>query len=384
MSPALLTPLGLLALLALAIPVVIHIARKTETRTIAFAALRWLESRPNPRRSVTVDERWLLAVRLLLLTLVAVWLARPVLWNAGDSRPVVAIAPGVDAATLTSLTDGEERRIWLAPGFPTVGGLAPRAGPDIASQIRQLDAELPPRTPVAIVVPATLDGVDAERPRLSRRVDWRVGPEATSPATSAPVPPLALSVRYSPGTEGAVRYFRAAATAWTTADARPEFEAATTDRPIGRNTRALVWLAPGPVPDRIVSWVRDGGTILAAVDAAVPVEGETTPVWRDETGAPLALAGALGRGRVIRLTRPLEPASIPALVEPSFPDALMAMLRPAPAPTRVAAAAWSPLTGAVPYDQPPLDLHPWLALMITAAFAAERWMATRRQRAVAP
>ncbi len=69
MSPALLAPLGLLALLALAIPVVIHIARKTETRTIAFAALRWLESRPNPRRSVTVDERWLLAVRLLLLTL---------------------------------------------------------------------------------------------------------------------------------------------------------------------------------------------------------------------------------------------------------------------------------------------------------------------------
>ncbi|WP_269514111.1 BatA domain-containing protein [Brevundimonas subvibrioides] len=384
MSPALLASLGLLALLALAIPVVIHIARRTENRTIDFAALRWLEARPNPRRSVTVDERWLLAVRLLLLTLLAVWLARPVLWNAGDTRPVVAVAPGVDAAILASLTDDEERRVWLAPGFPAVGGPAPRAGPDIASQIRQLDAELPPRTPLAIVVPATLDGVDAERPRLSRRVDWRLGPEATSPATPAPVPPLALSVRYAPETEGAVRYFRAAATAWTTADAQVDFDAVTTDRPIGRNARALVWLSPGPVPDRIVAWVRDGGTILAALDAAVPVEGETTPVWRDETGATLALAGALGRGRVVRLTRPLEPASIPGLVEATFPDALMAMLRPAPAPTRVAAAAWSPLTGAVPYEQPPLDMRPWLALLITAAFAAERWMATRRQRAVAP
>lgn len=384
MSPSLLAPLGLFALLALAIPIILHIARRTENRTIAFAALRWLEARPNPRRSVTVDERWLLVLRLALLALLALWLARPVLWNATDERPVVAVAPGVDAATLAALTDGGDRRVWLAPGFPAVGGPAPGPGPNLASLIRQLDTELSRGTPLALVVPGTLTGVDAERPRLSRRVDWRVGPEATRAAPPAQTRPLALSVRYAPEAEGTVRYFRAAATAWTTAGAAPAFDAATTDRPVARDTRALVWLAAGSVPAGVVAWVRDGGTILTALDAVIPVEGETTPVWRDATGAPLALAGALGRGRVIRLTRALEPAAIPALVEASFPDALMTMLRPAPAPARVVASAFAPLTGAAPYTQPPLDLRPWLALLIAAAFAAERWMATRRQRAVAP
>jgi hypothetical protein len=101
MTPAVLAPLGLVGLLAAAIPVIIHIARRTENRSIDFAALRWLEARPNPRRSLTVDERWLLALRLLLLTLLAVWLARPALLNASDRRPVVAVAPGVNPATLT-------------------------------------------------------------------------------------------------------------------------------------------------------------------------------------------------------------------------------------------------------------------------------------------
>ncbi|KPF78373.1 hypothetical protein IP78_11270, partial [Brevundimonas sp. AAP58] len=87
MSPALLFPLGLLALAALAIPLIIHIARRTESRTIAFAALAWLEERPKPRRRLRLDELWLLAARLLLLTLMALWLAQPVLWGVADTRP---------------------------------------------------------------------------------------------------------------------------------------------------------------------------------------------------------------------------------------------------------------------------------------------------------
>lgn len=384
MSPALLISLGLFALLALAIPIAIHIARRTENRTIEFAALRWLDTRPNPRRSVTVDERWLLAIRLLLLTLLAIWLARPVLWNAADDRPVVAVAPGIDAETIASLTDGEDRVVWLTPGFPALDGSSPRADTNVVSLIRQLDAELSPKTPVAIVIPATLDGVDAERPKLSRRVDWRVSPAAGLPASARLIQVPSLTVRYAAESETTVRYFRAAATAWTPADTQPAFQAASVDQPIGKDTRILIWLAPGTVPERVLAWVRNGGTIMTTVDATIPVEGETTPTWRDDTGAPLALAGGLGRGRVIRMARVLEPAAIPELVEASFPDTLMTMLRPTPAPARIAASAHAPLTAATPYEQPPLDLRPWLALLIAAVFAAERWMATHRHRGVAP
>ncbi|WP_395651820.1 BatA domain-containing protein [Brevundimonas sp.] len=383
MSPALLLPVGLAALLALVIPVVIHIARRTESRTIDFAALRWLDAAPKPRRSLMIDERLLLAARLLLLALTALWLATPVLRNAADTRPIVAVAPGTDAATVAAATAKGDHVVWLAPGFPEHGALAPAASDDIVSLVRQLDAELPAAAPVKVVVPATLENVDAERPKLSRRVEWTVGAEASSRRTASSAPP-SLTVRYAPEVQGAVRYFRAAARAWTPANTEPAFDAASIDRAVPGNTRQLVWLAPGPVPEPVEAWVRDGGVILTVLEARIPVEGETVPVWRGTAGEPLAVAGRLSRGRVIRLTRVLEPAAIPQLVEPDFPDALQIMLDPRPAPARVAAVDHAPLSGAAPYEQPPLDLRPWLGLLIAMIFAAERWFATRRTRAVAP
>lgn len=383
MSPALLLPLGLAALLALAVPVVIHIARRTESRTVQFAALRWLDPQPRPRRSATIDERLLLGSRLLLLALIALWLAAPVLWKAADRRPVVAVAPGVDAATLAGASKRGDYVLWLAPGFPVVGGIRPTAGPDLVSLIRQLDAELPGATPVELVVPATLDGVDAERPSLSRQVTWTIGAEPPARRIPAPAPP-ALIVRYAPDAQAAVRYFRAASTAWVAADAAPSFAAEPLDRPIPSGARHLIWLASGSVPAPVKRWIRDGGVVLTVLEARAPVEGETTVVWRGTAGEPLAVAGRLGKGRVIRLTRALEPAAMPQLLEPGFPDALLSMLQPPAPPARVAAIDHAPLTGAAPYDQPPLDLRPWLALLIAAAFLAERVLATRRRRAVAP
>ena len=125
MIPALLLPAALAALVALAIPVVIHIARRTESRTVDFAALRWLDPRPKPRRSLKIDERVLLAVRLLLLAALVLLLARPVLWNLADDRRVVAVAPGTSAETIAAATTEDDRVVWLAPGFPA----KPRSGP---------------------------------------------------------------------------------------------------------------------------------------------------------------------------------------------------------------------------------------------------------------
>jgi hypothetical protein len=92
----------------------------------------------------------------------------------------------------------------------------------------------------------------------------------------------------------------------------------------------------------------------------------------------------LGRGRVIRLTRPLTPAANPELVEPSFPDSLSRLLTSPPDPARVRAVDHAPLAGSQPYPLPPLDLRPWLALLIGLTFMAERWVATSPRRAVAP
>lgn len=383
MSPALLLPVGLLALLALAMPVVIHIARKTESRTIDFAALRWLEQKAKPRRRLQIDERVLLASRLIFLALLALWLARPVVFGLEDDRPVVGVVPGLGADAIGE-TPESARLVWLTPGFPTMAQPATAGAAGVVSLVRQLDAETPPGAPLTIVVPGVMNDVDAERPVLSRRVVWRTA-ETGTPTRGAPTDrPPALSVRASADHQGGVRYLRAAATAWADADAEPRFQSGDVSQALPGRGQRLIWLAAGPVPDRVVAWVRNGGTALLSSDARLAADGEANVVWRDEAGAPLAEARRLGSGRLIQLTRSLEPSSLPQLLEPEFPDTLRDLIAPPPAPARALAADHAPLTAAAAYDQPPLELRPWLALILALVFAGERWLATRRERAPAP
>lgn len=384
MSPALLLPAALAALAALLIPLIIHIARRTESRTVDFAAMRWLEARPRPRQRPRLDELRLLALRILLLAGLAVWLAQPVIWNIADSRRVIGVAPGTSSSIVNAIASADDRVVWLAPGFPGSGASSPTDITGTVSLIRQLDAELPPATPLTLIVPEILEGADAQRPVLTRKVEWVVTDTASARPGPSTRPAPALVVRHAPGAIDPVRYFRAAATAWAPAGSQPLFKAAPVTTPLDRDTGALVWTAPGPLPEPVVRWIEGGGTALLSVDAILPIEGNATVAWRDPVGQPLATAETAGKGRVIRLTRALEPAALPQLLEPDFPDTLLRLLVPPPAPARVAAAAHAPLQGASPYDRSPFDLRPWLALVIALLFAGERWMATRSARAVAP
>jgi len=97
----LLAPLGLAALVALGVPILIHLVRRIELRTTEFAALRWISDRIRPRRRIRFERPWLLALRLLLLALVAVLLARPVLDEAPlAQRARIVVAPVVSLVRL--------------------------------------------------------------------------------------------------------------------------------------------------------------------------------------------------------------------------------------------------------------------------------------------
>ncbi|MCY1648749.1 BatA domain-containing protein [Caulobacter sp. SL161] len=382
MIPALLLPAALAALLAVAVPLAIHIARRTETRTIDFAALRWLNPNPKPVQRLQLDERLLLAVRIALIVAIAVALARPVLRPSGDERPVVALAPGIDAA---QVPDDAARRVWLAPDFPSADHAAPPATADLASLIRQLDAELPAATPLTLVVPQTFEA-DGGRLVLSRKVTWKAVPTTVTPSAKPERAPPALAVRYAAERVEAVQYFRAAASAYAESEQTPAFDAAPVDQPLPGGAQTLIWLSGAPLSDAVLSWIERGGVVLLADDAPSPVEGSKTVVWRDAVAEPLALEGRYGQGRVLQLTRPLAPKSLPALVEPDFPDRLWTLLDPPPAPARVAAQDYTPTLGeagpALAFNPHPIDLRPWLAVLIAALFAGERWLATRRNRAV--
>ncbi len=393
MSVTLFAPMALAALAALLIPLLIHLARRSEQRPTDFAALRWLREKPKPRHRLRFDEWPLLLLRIFLLILLAVWLARPMLEGGASDAPWVAVVPGVDPAVArTSTSDPDARLHWLAPDSPELDQPAPTGSFPIASLLRQLDAELPSDVLLTVLVPEVLQGVDAQRPRLSRAVQWRVLP-GTMPspelASAATVPTLAA--RHAPERQDAVRYLRAAASAWqpTPKDAAPSsdsnFSAGTVSEALDAEARWLAWLSPGPLPAAIQTWISDGGVALLDSEATFEPRGSRVVAWRDALGQPLVESAAHGKGRVLRLTRALTPASMPQLLEPDFPRRLRALFDTVPPePTRVAANDYTPTLGGESYPQSPRDLRPWLALLIALTLLFERGLATRRRRGVAP
>ena len=387
MSAALLLPAALAALATLLLPLLIHLARRSEQRPTDFAALRWLRQKPKPRHRLRFDELPLLILRLLLLAMLALWLARPVLFGSASEKPWVAVMPGVDAAQARAAVNEKNARLhWLAPGFPALDQPPPAAASlPFASLLRQLDSELPAAAKLSIVVPEQLQGADAQRPRLSRAVEWKVLSGAMPARKPAATNTPALTVRYAQDREAGLRYLRAAAAAWQPAATTPALDAAPIQQALPAQARNLVWLAPGPLPAAVGEWLRQGGTALLATETEYEFPATRTVYWRDEVGVPLVEGTVLGRGRVLRFTRTFSPAAMPQLLQPEFPRNLSNLFAtPAPAPARVAARDYAPMTGGASYAQPPRDLQPWLALLIAAILLTERWLATRRSRGVSP
>lgn len=380
MTPVLLAPLGLAALAALIVPLFVHLRRRNEDVPLDFAAMRWLEALPRPRHRLRLDELALLALRLLLVAALALLLAQPAVLGWEDQRARVLVAPGADPAAARAVAAGEADARWIAPGFPAIDSALPKGRVPLSSLIRQFDAELPQGAALTILVPPVLEGVDAGRLALTRKVTWRIVAAAPGTPAAQTVPAPELAIRHAGGASAApLRYFRAAAAAWQAADG---FTAEAGDTLPSRDT-VLVWLRPGPVPRSVTDWVSAGGTALLANTAEIAMPAASGPLWSDAGGETLVEGGPLGAGRVMRFTRPLEPAAMPDLLDPGFAAALRELVSPpAPPPARVAAEAAAPTADAAPYPLPPRPLSDWLAVLIALFFLAERLLASRRRRFV--
>jgi len=382
MSFALLAPLGLAALAALFVPIVIHLVRRLELRTTEFAALRWISERIRPRRRLRFERPWLLLLRLALLALVALLLARPVLTEPpGQQASRVLVAPGSDlAAARTAVSTRNADWRWLAPGFPAIETPAPTTNVPLASLLREADAALPTNATLAVIVPAEVAGLDGERPVLAHAVDWHVVPGRM--ASSGTVPPggkVAIAVRYAPSAEASVKYLDAAIAALNASGARTyTLDAEPQNVPIPAAAQALVWLGAEPTP-AVTAWIEAGGT--AIVDRQPHASG--APAWRDADGNVVARVAPAGHGRLVALAFQFSPNELPALLDADFPAHLRDLIEgEAPPPTRAPAEAMQPHTGATsgaivapPASTKPID--PWLALAIALLVLIERIVATR-------
>ncbi|QHB73453.1 BatA domain-containing protein [Stenotrophomonas sp. 364] len=371
MSLALLFPLGLLALAAWLVPLLVHLARRHQYAPLDFAALRWLRAKVRPRQRVRFDEWPLLLVRLALLAALALLLARPVLQgSAADTHPVVVVAPGLDVSAQQARQPNADWR-WLAPGFPPLDRPAPTGAQPLASLLRELDQQLPAGAPLTVYVPDPMPGADAERPRLSRNVRWQ--PLAVAPPTAARPPTSAPRLHLGVDADAqAQRVFSAVQRAWNATPLAPATAAVPGTGDIG------VWPSTTPLPPAWQAWLERGGTLLGT--PSVPHDATGAVVLRDAQGDPVLSEYRVGRGRLLRFHAAVSPAASPGLRDPDFPRQLLHLVRPVAAPQWVAASAHAPVRGARAPTPQPRDLAPWLLGLIVLLFALERWLATSPRR----
>ncbi|NYZ63761.1 BatA domain-containing protein [Luteimonas deserti] len=389
MGLGLLLPAALAALAAWALPLLLHLARRSEQRPTPFAALRWLRQRPRPRQRLRLEDWPLLLARVLLLGLLALWLAQPV-WRDGTLPDrVLVVAPGLDPAQLSGFDAGSERR-WLVAGFPAIGdaGHPPRMADTaipLSSLLRELDADLPGGVALTVAVPPVLAPVDAQRIVLGRPVEWRVVTQ-DMPASDAPVthPPVtaALAIRHDGADPAALAILRAVALAWQQ-DALPSTPDITSDQSLPAAGSVLAWWHAGPLPPDVHAWVAAGGALLLPPDTEV--EGaQWARRWHDVDGRALLSVARLGAGRVLRFDRPLSPTTLPDTLDGGFARRLRAAVSPPPVPMRVDAASHAPQQAALargaPRDTGVHALQPWLALLLALVFVIERWLAAAPHR----
>lgn len=383
MSFGLLAPLALVALAAWLLPLLLHLARRDATRPTPFAALRFLREKPRPRRRLRFDDWPLLLVRLFLLALLALWLAWPVLQGARAPLRWTVVIPGVADGAVPTAGDRDAPPRWLAPGFPPIdGAFAPMPGTaTVSSLLRELDMTLPAGTALTVIAPEVIDGADAGPVALSRAVDWRIVPARADEASPEPTEAPRLDVLGIAADDPALRVLRAVARAWRPDDA--DAFAVASGVSARRADALAAWWGEGTPSSELLAHAA-GGVLLLGAASARDLELDWQPVWRDTDGEVLAERAACAAATCIRFAQALDPAHLPAVLDPAFPARLRALVQPPPAPARIAAEDFAPAEGVAGYPPVPRDLRPWWAVLVALVFALERWMAASPRRNRAP
>jgi hypothetical protein len=191
----LLSPLWLLALGTLLIPILLHLVGRGRFRRVKIGSVSLLRGDESRRgRHVSPSQLPLLLIRCLLLAALAIALAGPRSWNtpAAESSPQDAwiladheILQGRDGMEpdhsdvfeqLDSLVDGGAELHVLAPGIPLWdprGIEVPSYGDaDLWSLLREADWLAEPGTAIHVLAVDRMTGIKGVRPRLDRPVQW--------------------------------------------------------------------------------------------------------------------------------------------------------------------------------------------------------------------
>ena len=289
-------PAALLGLIALALPLLIHLLARGEFQRVAVATTQFVRERPRLRwRRMQISHPLLLALRLALVALCVLLIGEPFRHLSAGSdggTPWTLVSAQVEAAQARVLTsDGNAAARWLAPGFPSLDEPRPQwqAG-QLWSLIDAADRQAPGAAAFDIIVPTTIAPPGTVRPTLARKLRWiDAGPMTINTDKRAP---LNVDIVYDAERRQAADEVATAVAAWRDAglNASANLIPAT-----ATNARApfIVWLSSSALPE-------DDATSRVVV-AQRPLLGSTTVPVRFRPDGSVALRAQHAAGFDVRI-----------------------------------------------------------------------------------
>jgi len=396
-------PLGLLALGALAVPILIHLRHRPRPR-VRVGSLRPFLGHALPARSRTLQEWPLLLLRCAVLSALALALAG-LRWQPATAPPArwCLLVPGTQLRDShlqewnRLLQEGFEPR-ELSPHFPMLSDRAPTSTPDLTadlwSWLQQADRQLPPESTAWVFGPTWAGWFRGPRPTLPHlKVQWH---EVPTPAPTIPTPqPPRVAVVHSPDRARDAQYVRAALQAlripivtheapdWIfqlgSAALPPEWTAA------HQQGAVLIRDASNASSPESVSRTFDGdGRTIRLRQRIAP--GPGTPLFRDSQGEPWLTEERQASAVTWHLAFRFHPDWTDWPLEGFFPAWWKDRLQPqpfntSPIATEQAAPRFDPTPASatsLSRRPPPIDLRPGCWLLAVILFLLERALALRR------
>lgn len=292
-----LQPQWLWLLLALAVPLLIHLIRRSRPRQITFAAAQWLLPRQQRRwNRFVLRDRLLLLLRLMLVTLLAFLLAQPLLNSDTQAREdVLLVDPRIQASALDEFLVQHpqlKQMFWLQPEPLAITG--PRPAPqDIWRVLSHLSTSETFRRAHILLL-------DAENPsghstlQVSPNWQWHQIADTAAPAASD-LPRIALAgdapAWLQPAMEELREKLGSGLSFITDSDIETLVGGSTTTRP-----HWLIYDTAGPLPAALQSFVREGGLLITDQRARWDAVDNFTSL----DSQPAAEAAPVGRGSWLR------------------------------------------------------------------------------------
>jgi len=175
-----LNPTYLWALLGLAVPIAIHLWGKKEGRTIKMGSIQFFkESDPKKTSSISINEWWLLLLRILIIGIIVCILAEPALQKKKSENAVAyliepSIALDAEFKDLVDSLDLDHDLKLLQKGFSDLDkedlDSANNTTPDywqLSNQMEKLSADS-----IVVFTRASVAGIKGKRPKINKKINW--------------------------------------------------------------------------------------------------------------------------------------------------------------------------------------------------------------------